>query len=230
ASVTVDTTTPTVTSFAATSPSSSLTIPITAFTASDVVGVTGYKITASATPPAAGAAGWSGTAPTTYAVGSDGSYTLYPWAKDATGHVSPVFGVPASVTVDTSPPTVAPTVVSSARANLDPTAAASVDFIVTFSESVTGVDATDFSLTTTGSISGAVVSGVSGSGTTYTVTVNTGSGSGTIRLDVADNDTIVDATANPLGGSGAGNGAFTSGEAYTIHRYRIYLPFVMRNA
>jgi hypothetical protein len=86
-----------------------------------------------------------------------------------------------------------------------------------------------FSLTTTGSISGAVVSGVSGSGTTYPITVNTSSGSGSIRLDVADNDSIVDTTSNPLGGLGVGNGAFTSGEAYTIRLYRVHLPVVMRN-
>jgi hypothetical protein len=187
--------------------------------------VTGYIITESPTPPAAGAAGWSGSAPTAYTVGSDGTYTLYPWAKDAAGNISPVFGSHASVSVDAS----APTVVSSMRVDLNPTTvASSVDFVVTFSEAVTGVDVADFSLTTTGSISGAVISGVSGSGTTYIVTVSAGSGDGTIRLDVADNDSIVDASANPLGGSGAGNGAFTSGEAYTISLYRIYLSLVMR--
>jgi hypothetical protein len=220
----VDISAPTITSFSIPSPSSSLNIPITAFTASDDVSATGYKITESAIPPVAGAAGWSGTAPTAYTVGSDGTYTLYPWAKDAAGNVSAVFGSPTSVHVDTS----APTILSSVRVNPNPTAATSVDFIVTFSESVTGVDAADFSLTTTGSISGAVISGVNGSGTTYTVTINTGSGLGTIRLDVADNDSIVDAVSNPLGGSGAGNGAFTSGETYTERVNRIYLSVVLR--
>jgi hypothetical protein len=56
--------------------------------------------------------------------------------------------------------------VAVAHVNLNPTTAASVDFIVTFSEAVTGVDPTDFRLSMTGPISGAVVSGVSGSGTT----------------------------------------------------------------
>jgi hypothetical protein len=138
--------------------------------------------------------------------------------------VSPVDGAPASVNVDTS----SPTVVSSVRLNLNPTTAASVNFAVTFSEPVTGVDAADFTLATTGAVSGAVISGVSGSGATYTVTINTGSGSGTIRLDVADDDSIVDVAANPLGGSGASNGAFTSGEVYTREMYRIYLPLVIQ--
>jgi CSLREA domain-containing protein len=111
--------------------------------------------------------------------------------------------------------TLVPTVVSSVRVNPDPTTAASVDFTVTFSESVTGVDISDFALTASG-VTGASITGVSGSGATYTVTVGTGSGPGTIRLDVADDDSIVDSASNPLGGAGAGNGDFTSGESYMI--------------
>ena len=59
--------------------------------------------------------------------------------------------------------------------------AGSVHFNVTFSESVTGVDKTDFTLTKTGTISGPSVRGVTGGSTAYTVTVNTGTGSGAIR-------------------------------------------------
>jgi len=186
--------------------------------------VTGYIITQSPTPPSAGAAGWSASAPTTYTVGSDGTYILYPWARDAAGNISLLFGSPATVSVDAS----APTVVSSVRINHNPTTAASVEFLVTFSEAVTGVDAADFNLTTTGSVSSALISSVSGSGKTYTVTVVTGSGAGTIRLDVTDNDSIVDAVSNRLGGTGAGNGAFTNGEAYTKEQYRTYLALVRR--
>ncbi len=109
-------------------------------------------------------------------------------------------------------------VLSSTRANADPSSASSVNFTVTFSDPVTGVDAGDFTLTTTGSISSAAVTGVTGSGATRTVTVNTGNGDGTIRLNVADNDSIMDAASNPLGGTGAGNGDFTSGEVYTINK------------
>jgi len=108
-----------------------------------------------------------------------------------------------------------PTVVSSVRANADPTTAASVNFTVTFSETVSGVDTSDFALTATG-LTGTSVTSVSGSGVTYTVTVNTGTGTGTIRLDVIDDDSIVDAVSNPLGGAGLGNGNFNSGEIYTV--------------
>jgi len=117
--------------------------------------------------------------------------------------------------------TTAPTVVSSLRADVDPNSAMSVNFTVTFSEPVTGVDATDFSLTSSG-VLGPAVSGVSGSGSVYTVAVNTGSGSGTIRLDLTDNNTIVDAVSNPLGGAGVGDGDFVTGEAYTITKTWVF--------
>jgi hypothetical protein len=71
-------------------------------------------------------------------------------------------------------------------------------------------------LATTGAISGASVTVVSGLGDIHTVSVNTGTGSGTIRLDVLDDDSIIDGDNNPLGGPGTGNGNFTSGEVYEI--------------
>ena len=110
-----------------------------------------------------------------------------------------------------------PTVSSIVRANpVGPiTAASSVSFTVNFSEAVTGVDVADFTLTPIG-VSGAGVSGIVGSGNVYTVTVNTGTGDGSIRLDVTDNDTIINSTSNKLGGVGAGNGNFTSGQSYII--------------
>ena len=105
----------------------------------------------------------------------------------------------------------APFVVSSVRANPNPTTLGTVDFTVTFSEPVTGVDEGDFSLTTSG-ILGAAVSGISGSGSTYTVSVNTGNGSGTLHLNVDSNGTITNASSYPL------SAGFTSGETYTIDK------------
>ncbi len=112
----------------------------------------------------------------------------------------------------------APRVTSSLRAAVNPTDAASVNFTVNFSEVVSGVDASDFFLTTTGGISGVLVANVSGSGNTYTVTVGTGIGVGDLRLDVVDNDSILSVSGSPLGGLGTGNGNLTSGEIYTIQR------------
>jgi mannan endo-1,4-beta-mannosidase len=101
----------------------------------------------------------------------------------------------------------------------NPTNATQVNFTVTFSESVTGVNTTgtlkDFALTTTG-VMGASITSISGSGATRTVTVNTGSGSGTIRLDVVDNGSIKDGNNNSLGGPETGNGNYTHGETQTI--------------
>ena len=94
-----DTNAPTVTAFSATTPSASLNVPITDFTATDNVGVTGYLITPSSSQPSAGAAGWSTYAPSTHTVVDDGNYTLYPWTKDAAGNVSPVYGSPVPVVV-----------------------------------------------------------------------------------------------------------------------------------
>jgi hypothetical protein len=91
-----------------------------------------------------------------------------------------------------------------------------VSFKVRFSESVSGVDASDFTLVTSGSLGGASVTNISGSDKVYIVSVNTGSEDGTIGLSVKDDDSIVDVTGSPLGGTGLDNGGFTSGEIYTI--------------
>lgn len=119
-----------------------------------------------------------------------------------------------------SPDSSFPLVTSITITNTTPTtgSAVNVDFAVTFSETVTGVDVNDFLLTATGSASDSTVSGFSGSGSLYTVTVSTGLGSGTIRLDLMDNNSIVDASLNPLGGAAAGDGNFTTGEVYTVGR------------
>ena len=98
--------------------------------------------------------------------------------------------------------TIAPTVQSINRVGTTPTNAASVSWTVLFSESVTGVDASDFALVTTGTVAGATITTVSGSGNQYTVTANTGTGNGTLGLNLVDNDTILDTSANPLGGTG----------------------------
>jgi len=83
----------------------------------------------------------------------------------------------------------APTVSSINRANANPTNASSVAWNVTFSESVTSVDAGDFQLANTG-LTGPGSINVTGSGANYSVTANTGTGSGTLGLNLNDNDSI----------------------------------------
>jgi hypothetical protein len=110
----------------------------------------------------------------------------------------------------------APIVSSITRQNISPTNAGVVDFQVTFSESVSGVDATDFILST--NLSGASISNVTGFGNSYTISVNTGNGDGNLRLDLADNDSILNSLNIPLGGVGAANGNFTSIDSYSIDK------------
>jgi gliding motility-associated-like protein len=109
------------------------------------------------------------------------------------------------LTVDQTPPTV----VSINPAGSTVTNSASVQYTVTFSEAVTGVDPTDFTLTGTG-VTGTIAS-VTGSGSTYTVTVNTISGDGTLRLDMKASGTgIADLAGNAI------TGGFTGGQSYTF--------------
>src|SRR5207302_972410 len=108
---------------------------------------------------------------------------------------------------------------SISRHSGSPTNAASVQFDVSFSESVSGVDLSDFALQTTG-VSGASKASISGSGSSYTVSVDTGSGDGTVGLNLVDDDSIRDGAGNKLGGtgtSGAGDGSFT-GPLYTVDK------------
>lgn len=123
-----------------------------------------------------------------------------------------VISVAVTYTLDTT----APTVSSIVRADANPTnGAGSVSWTVTFSENVTGVDAGDFALVPGGGVSGASITSVSGSGTSWTVTAAPGVNTGTLGLNLVDNDSIVDGSGNRLGGTGNGNGNFT-GEVYTV--------------
>jgi pectate lyase len=113
----------------------------------------------------------------------------------------------ASVLVDA----IAPIVSSITRTGSATTSATSVSYTVTFSESVTGVDSTDFTVTATGSAAGTVASGTPVNGTTYTVAINSISGNGTLRLDLKSSGTgISDAAGNAI------SGGFTAGDTYTI--------------
>ena len=138
-------------------------------------------------------------------------------ATDAAGNASLASTSTDNTVAFTHVDTTAPTVQSINRVGTTPTNAASVSWTVLFSESVTGVDASDFTLVTTGAVTGATITTVSGSGSQYTVTANTGTGNGTLGLNLVDNDTILDTSANPLGGTGSGNGNFT-GQSYTIDK------------
>ncbi|MCL4824621.1 MAG: hypothetical protein KJZ57_10425, partial [Anaerolineales bacterium] len=108
----------------------------------------------------------------------------------------------------------APTVVSITRADANPTSALSANFTVTFSEDVTGVDQSDFTLTKTGNLSGFSVASVTPvDARTYTVAVTVGSGNGSLRLDVSAASDIKDLNNNLLL-----NLPYIDGETYTVRR------------
>jgi hypothetical protein len=95
------------------------------------------------------------------------------------------------------------------------TAQSTVEFAVAFTGSVSNVLASDFQAITNGGVAVSGPISVSGSGSSYIVTVSGIHGSGTFQLELVDNDTIIQSNGMPLGGTGIGNGSVI-GESYTI--------------
>jgi hypothetical protein len=162
-----DTTAPVVSAFALPATATSLTVPVTTFTATDNVGVTGYLITTSATSPAASATGWTATAPASVTAVA-GSNTFYAWVKDAAGNVS--LSRSASVTV-TLPDTTIPVVSAFAL----PATATNLTVLITTFTATDNVGVTGYLISTsaTAPTSGwlasapASVTAVAGSNTFY---------------------------------------------------------------
>lgn len=130
--------------------------------------------------------------------------------SDAAGNAATLTGLSvsdlSSVRIDGG----APTVQSITRVGAAVSKATSQSFTVTFSEAVTGVDFNDFALTAGGTAAG-TITGVTGSGTTYTVSVGSVSGDGTLRLDLKSSGTgIADAASNAIAAG------FTGGQSITI--------------
>src|SRR5206468_8651722 len=92
----------------------------------------------------------------------------------------------------------------------------SVSFRVIFSESVTGVDVSDFSLNKSGNLNGSLaadaVTVVGTLGTTYDVNISNISGDGSLALVLNSTGTgIVDIANNAV------NSAFSAGESYEVN-------------
>jgi hypothetical protein len=87
----------------------------------------------------------------------------------------------------------------------------SLTFRISFNESVTGVDISDFFLTKTGTADGTIASVTPVSAGVYDVVVSGAIGNGTLRLDLKNSGTgIQDSVANNI------VGGYTGGEIYTI--------------
>ena len=94
---------PIVTDFSLSSPSTSTTVSITTFTATDNFGVIGYMVTRSSLPPFPNSSKWSKTPPVSFTFPrtvKSGTKTLYAWVKDATGNVSTPASAEVTITVD----------------------------------------------------------------------------------------------------------------------------------
>jgi len=111
--------------------------------------------------------------------------------------------------IDASIPTVSSIVRDQPASAL--TNAASVSWTVSFSENVSSVDSSDFTLTTSGSAGGTISNVTAVSGSAYTVTVSSATGDGTLRLDLNAAGTGITDT----GGNAIASG-YTSGQTYTF--------------
>jgi FtsP/CotA-like multicopper oxidase with cupredoxin domain len=127
---------------------------------------------------------------------SSGSHTIHVHGKDSAGN----WGTLGTLTLDID--RTPPAIVSIDRVDPDPTSAASVHFLVTFSEDVTGVTASKFSLAQAGGLTGASITSVTGAGATRTVTVSTGTAIGSLGLDLTSATGIKDLAGNALPSTG----------------------------
>jgi autotransporter-associated beta strand protein len=105
-----------------------------------------------------------------------------------------------------------PRIDSLARSAAEHTFATSVTFDVTVSEAVTGLSAANFEIVSGGDVTGASITSVTGSGTSWTVTVNAGSGDGTLGLNLVNSSGVVDVDGFAL------FGIPHTGDVYTIDR------------
>lgn len=104
-----ETTAPSITSFTIPATHNSFSVPITAFSATDNIGVTGYLVRESTATPTASDPGWLAAPPASFTVTAEGSHTLSAWAKDAAGNVS---ARAVATVVVTLPDTLSPTILT----------------------------------------------------------------------------------------------------------------------
>jgi hypothetical protein len=220
-SVTYDNVAPTVTVNQASGqadPTNNPSITFTVVFSESVTGVGAGDFTVGGTAPGAHVDSVSGSG-TTYTVtvhGATGSGTVIltmpaGGASDGAANTNEAStSTDNTVTYDNVAPTVT---VNQAAGQADPTNNPSIEFTVVFSESVTGVGAGDF--TVGGTAPGAHVDSVSGSGTTYTVTVHGATGSGTVILTM------------PAGGASDGAGNTSAASTSTDNSVTYVTPLVI---
>lgn len=126
-------------------------------------------------------------------------------AEDINFHLDHFTFGPIYSPVDTTPASVSSiSIVGNPDASVT-----SINYNVNFNKSVTGVSTDDFQLTTTDTATGSI-STVSGSGSSYAVTVNNIIGVGTIRLDLKGGTNIANANGN------TGTLVYTAGPTFEV--------------
>lgn len=153
------------------------------------------------TVTANGAGNWLITATSMTA----GAQTVTATATDAAGNVSAA-SAGLNVTIDTAASPVSSTAPTGSPQATD----TSVDFTVTFGESVNNISTDDFTLATTGSAAGTIASVSASAGNSVTVTVSSITGNGTIKLNLNGSTDISDNAGN------SGVAAYTSGTTHTV--------------
>ena len=193
ATVTIDRTAPAATLTAPDSPTNAASLSYTVAFSEPVIGLAAsdFSVTGTATDCVVGAPSGSGNSYTVAVTScSDGTVILAlqeASVVDAAGNTGPAAIVAATtVTIDRTAPTATLTAPDS------PTNAASLSYTVAFSEPVTGLAASDFSVT--GTATDCVVGAPSGSGNSYTVAV-TSCSDGTVILALQE-ASVVDAAGN----------------------------------
>ncbi|WP_131174589.1 DUF4347 domain-containing protein, partial [Phytopseudomonas dryadis] len=138
-------------------------------------------------------------------LGADGAISVRVTASDGSLSVYDDF----TLTITQAPPEVTGIVRAGGAAQW--TNADTLVFTVTFSEAVTGVDASDFSLSTTGTAVGSITAIQTSDNITYSVTLTGISGDGTLRLNLNASGTgIANGNASPIAGG------YSSGEIYIL--------------
>ncbi len=131
------------------------------------------------------------------------AFTLIPGTGvDLAGNLAPGSGPSASFVVDNTPPTVS---IAAPSATITNSAHGPISYTVTYADANFGsstLSASNVTLNTTGTANGAV--SVSGSGTTYTVSIGSITGNGTLGISIGA-DTAVDLAGNEAPASAASN-------------------------
>lgn len=159
--------------------------------------------------------GLGGTPAITSVTGSGATWTI----TASTGTGTGTLGLNMVTTTGTTPSvtglpfigevyTILPAVMAINRADPNPTAAANVAWFVTFNSEISGLNAGNFTLVSSGLGGAPVITSVTGLGTTWMVMATTGSGSGTVGLNMSGSSGVTPGVA----------GLPFTGEVYSVLR------------